>query len=70
VTLTRKGKAVAKHLLLREEVIETVNADEVPSAKAQGLEPLWEAPAQKADPDWYAAFEVFIATFTQHFSAR
>lgn len=73
LTLTRKGRAIAKHPLLRTDVIETVKAQPLaalaePSEPDESLEPLWvtlkAAPADGDDdePDWYDAFEAHILT--------
>lgn len=57
LTLTRKGKAIAKHPLLREGAVEAVKAESLD-------EPLWTAvkAGEDDEPDWYEDFATFIAS--------
>ena len=55
LTLTRKGKAIAKHPLLRENAVEAIKAEAVD-------EPLWVAVKAEEDDDWYAAFDRYMAS--------
>lgn len=62
LTLTRKGKAVAKHPLLRSGVVETVKASaleegEENSGRTEGQE---VPEAEVTEPNWYTEFEGFI----------
>lgn len=69
LTLTRKGRAIAKHPLLREGVIEAIKAESVEE------DPLWEAPRSGSfqpddaddaeDADWYGDFAAHIANVAE-----
>lgn len=59
LTLTRRGKAVAKHPYLRENVVEAVKASDVPQNETAS--PLWTIAKASDDDKTYDGDAVSIA---------